>query len=32
LSGKMSMVMHRRKAWLLQGETPARSATPDFAC
>jgi len=32
LSGQMSMVIHSRTAWLLQGENPANSVNPDFAC
>jgi len=32
LSGQMSMPIHRRTAWLLQGEKPASAVSPDFAC
>jgi hypothetical protein len=32
LSGQMSMLTHKRSAWLLQGEKPASPVSPDFAC
>jgi hypothetical protein len=32
LSGQMSMLVHRRKAWLLQGEKPMSRGSADFAC